>query len=164
MLRYFCAMLLMGINLSPVLADGGHVNIAGNVTNGGCTIHDGTYLTFNLEPVKTTDLPSVDSVAGRQEKNISVICPKGIFPYFQFIYTPASGGQTVLKNKGTATGIGVELLNASYDDSPIHTLAYSVMRPTSAGKYTLAVHYIRTSQDMTPGTVESDAEYDLVYD
>lgn len=143
----------------------GTVTVTGNLLASSCTISGGGDLTFTLDTVTGTDLPDINSVAGRKEQSIGLICDTGTNVYMTVTGTSVTDEPTIIKNTGTASGVDLQLLDVSNSDTPI-TLGerWLVLGDTTATtSIPLAAQYIRTGP-VGSGTVKANVTYTLDYE
>lgn len=143
----------------------GTVTVTGNLLASSCTLTGGTDLTFALDSVSSSDLPQVDSVAGRKEQNINLSCDAGTNVYMTITGTNVENEPTIIENTGSAQGVDLQLLDVSGSDKPI-TLGERWMVVQGASETTsipLAAQYIRTGP-VDSGTVKATVTYTLDYE
>ncbi len=146
-----------------------NINFTGTLSASGCTLSGGSDLSFTLDDVQKSELPSVGSTWGESsEKDISLSCTAGTNVYFTLSGTqePGTSDTSILKNNGTAKGLSVQVMDLHGGGNHPVNLNYRWSPITSSGttaKIPLAARYIRTG-DLTPGSVDASATYTLDYD
>ncbi|WP_195440280.1 fimbrial protein [Klebsiella oxytoca] len=141
-----------------------------STTGGTCTTSD---ITVNLPPVSRSDFTGVGVTAARTDFNLNFTqCPAGMAS-ISYLFTPTSSildstnGVFALSANSTASGVGIQLLNAqdipvSFNteylltdyDPALNNASYSV--PLRAGLY-------QTSTDVSSGLVNGAVTFTLVY-
>lgn len=143
----------------------GTVHVTGNLLAPTCSITGGTDITFNLDTVSVSDLPDVNSTAGKMEKEISLTCDADTQVYMTIDGCSSTDNDSVIVNTGTAQGVGIQLLDVTNNNNPIHigqrwnVIAHS----TESESIPIAAQYYRLGS-LTAGTVKATATYTLDYE
>ncbi|PQV45549.1 fimbrial protein [Paraburkholderia sp. BL21I4N1] len=120
--------------------------------------------TVALRPVSASAFPSAGSTAANTPFSIGLTCQTGVSVAVTFSSTSSSGMPNVIASNGTATGIGVQLLNASRSaialDSPLQ-LTSGTTGNTSFQFF--AQYYRLGAASVTPGTVNATAIFTMTY-
>jgi type 1 fimbria pilin len=125
-----------------------------------------TPIAVTLPTLSTSSMASTGAVAGRTPFNITLNCSSGATLDIQLNYNGTNSGITgVLSNAtgtGTATGVGVQLLNQSF--TPVTFGTTTTVGTTPQGTYTLPYYaqYYRTGT-LTAGSVSASATFTLSY-
>lgn len=162
-------ILISSCQTLSAFADSGTVHVLGNVLSPSCSITGGQNLNIELVDAHRSDLPSVGSYWGQSdEKDITLSCNTGTSVHIRFEGTlaPETSDTSVLKNTGTASGIGIQLIdlhdgnnhpiNMDYRWTPITDSAVTASIPIAARYYRIG--------DLAVGSVQADATYTLDYD
>lgn len=142
----------------------GTVNVTGNLLPSTCSISGATDLTFALGNVSASDLPEINSTFGRTEQSISLTCTTETGVYMTVTGDSIADSPTVIENKGTGKGVGLQLLDVSNSDNPISLGERWMVIQASEGSAVipLAAQYIRTGS-ISSGTVTASVAYTLDY-
>ncbi|TCK38472.1 type 1 fimbria pilin [Paraburkholderia sp. BL8N3] len=117
-----------------------------------------------LMTVNSSKLASTGAVAARTPFSIGLTCDSGVRVNVTFSSVAGSSGvDSVVKSNGTATGVGIQLLDAS--DSPIVLDQSHNVVGSTAGNATVrfSAQYYRLSGGVTTGTVQASAIYTMSY-
>lgn len=146
-------------------SDSGTVHVTGNLLTSTCTISGGSDLTFDLDSVTKSDLPDVDSTAGRQEQSIQLSCDADTKINMTVNADSDSSDNTIINNTGTAQGVGLQLLDVTNNSTPIKMgVTWTVISDsTQVETIPIAAQYIRTG-NLVAGTVKATATYTLDYE
>ena len=126
-----------------------------------------TSIAVALPTVPATSLPAVDATSGTTPFRISLTCSSGSTLNIMFDSTAAVAGKTgviaTTTGTGRATGVGVQLVNSSYQ--PVVFKSETVVGATPQGTLDLNyfARYYRTGA-MNPGTILATATFTLSYD
>lgn len=117
-----------------------------------------------LPTISNTALPAVDSTAGGTAFRIGLTCSPG--RTLSIMFTPGqavAGKPAVIRSTGSATGVGVQLTDASLD--PVSFTTPKPVGTTPSGGLDLLYHarYYRTGA-VSAGTVTATATFTLSYD
>lgn len=120
--------------------------------------------TVSMRTANSSTLAATGAVSGKTPFSIALTCQSGVKVNVTFSSAAgASGVDSVVKSTGTATGIGIQLLDAS--DAPIALdQAHKVVESTS-GNTTIPffAQYYRLSGGTATGTVQAAATYTMSY-
>jgi type 1 fimbria pilin len=121
--------------------------------------------TITLPTVSASAFPAVGSVAGRAPFSIGLTCQAGVKVSVQFSATSDSTGVTsVLANTGTATGIGVQLLDSTFAPIVLDSPFLLTTSTTGNSSFTFGTQYYRLSAStVNPGSVRSTAIFTMIY-
>lgn len=132
-----------------------------------------TAVAVTLPTLSTQDFTGAGTNAGQTAFSIPIQCPTGSTSstlVINITATMTNGLNHVIKNTGTATGVGVELL-----DQNSSTVVFSGTRrsqdasvsvgtaPTGAGTISLFARYYATNNTVTAGDVQATATFNLTY-
>lgn len=133
----------------------------------GCEVSSTKEVSIVLDDVQKSDLPDVNSTWGQSSpQNIQLACSKGTSVGITFSGTQSSDSAadaSVLKNNGSAQGIGVQLLKSDGTPYVLGTRVAVSNSSDSTVNIPVSARYIRTG-DMVAGSVTSSATYTLDYE
>jgi type 1 fimbria pilin len=125
-----------------------------------------TPIAVTLPTLSTSALASTGAVAGRTPFNISLTCSSGATLDIQLNFNGTSSGITgVLSNTtgtGQATGVGVQLLNESFDAVSFGTTTTVGTTPQGTLSIPYYAQYYRTGT-LVAGKVSASATFTLSY-
>lgn len=131
-----------------------------------------TNIAVALPPVNTTSLPAPDATAGATSFRIGMNCRSGATLNIMFeTNSPVSGKPGVISQPtggGRARGVGVQLVNASYQPVDFGTETAVGATPQGTLDLTYYARYYRTGattgNNFSAGTVSATATFTLSYD
>jgi type 1 fimbria pilin len=162
---YYTGILNSGVTLN----DGtGTLSIAGGtaVRPVTCSVTSATAnQTIPMATVSPSMLPSAGAVAAKTPFSIALICESGVSVAVTF--TSASGNSgidSVLASSGTATGVGVQLLDASQKPVTLDTALQLTPGTTGNASFQFFGQYYRVgSAEATAGTVRATTIFTMSY-
>ncbi|HCM7229830.1 TPA: fimbrial protein [Klebsiella aerogenes] len=169
-------IVLLALLGGSALADGGQVNITGKVVANSCEVDTGgTDKEVYIGQFSTADFPSVGSTTAAKSFTIALKnCTAGIKgTKITFSGTKAAGNPALLalsdNGEGTAgviaTGVGVEILDASMTSIPVNNTD-SALYPLSpdSNQLTFNLRYQSTSATVTAGDATAVLYFDMQYE
>jgi len=127
-----------------------------------------TSVAVALPTVPATSLPAVDTTSGTTPFKINLTCSSGSTLNIMFDSTSAVTGKTGViasaTGTGRATGVGVQLVNASYQPVVFKDEAEVGATPQGTLDLNYYARYYRTGTAMNPGTISATATFTLSYD
>ncbi|MFI7811722.1 fimbrial protein [Citrobacter werkmanii] len=165
MRRIVVMILVLTSTAASAATNSGTVHVTGNLLSSSCTVTGGTDLTFNLDAVTKADFPDQSSTAGRQEQSIELICDADTVINMTVDADTDATDNTIIKNTGSAQGVGLQLLDVSNSNTPIKMGRRWVVITDSTQVETipLAAQYIRIGA-LESGSVKANATYTLDYE
>jgi type 1 fimbria pilin len=131
-----------------------------------CTVNTAA-ITVTLPTIGATALPSKDTTTGSTPFNIQLTCPSGSTSQLSIMFTASSGlaaGYTnVLKSTGTATGVGVELLDGNSNSVVFNNTTVVGATPSGALSIPYTARYHAILNAVTAGSVAAKATFTLTY-
>lgn len=120
---------------------------------------------ITLASVSPSAFPAVGSAAARTQFSLSLTCQAKVAISVTFSSTSGSTGVAgVLGNTGTATSVGVQLLDAAQKPLPLDAPVLLTASSTTDPSFRFFAQYIRLgSAAVTAGTVHSTAIFTMSY-
>ncbi|HHI2554916.1 fimbrial protein [Klebsiella aerogenes] len=176
MSKTVCGGMLLVLLAGQALADGGQVNITGNILANSCEVDNGgTDKDVYIGQFSTADFPSKGSTTQAKSFVIALKnCTAGIKgTKVWFSGQQAAGDNTLLAltdtGQGTAgvtaTGVGVEILDASMNSIPVNnTESTQFPLEPDSNKLTFNLRYKSTGTTVTAGDADAVLYFDMQYE
>ncbi|MFM0361418.1 fimbrial protein [Paraburkholderia sediminicola] len=121
--------------------------------------------TIPMAPVSPSALSSAGAVAGRTPFSIGLNCSSGVKVSVTFSSTSGNSGvASVLASTGTATGTGIQLLDASWTPIALDAARQVSSGTTGDDSFRFYAQYYRLgAAQVTPGTVNATAIFTMSY-
>ncbi|MFM0250160.1 fimbrial protein [Paraburkholderia sediminicola] len=118
-----------------------------------------------LDQVKTSALASAGATAGRKPFSIGLSCESGVKVAVTFTSASGSSGiPTVIASNGTATDVGVQLLDVSQTPIILDTALQLTNATTGNASFQFYAQYYRLgAAQVGPGTVNAAAIFTMSY-
>lgn len=162
------AIAATGLFAASASAADGTITFNGSITASTCSINSGSpSFTVTMPTVGTTAFAAAGDYAGRTPFAISLSgcgsLTNTVNAYFEPGSTVNAAGR--LNNTGAATGVDLQLLNASMGSIDLNTQAGTSTATISAGAATLNyyVQYYATTGTVGAGAVNSTVDYTIQY-
>ncbi|CAE6701477.1 hypothetical protein R75461_00640 [Paraburkholderia nemoris] len=120
---------------------------------------------ISLDPVKATALPSAGATWGAKPFSIDLNCESGVKVAVTFTSASGSSGiPSVIASSGTATGVGVQLLDASQTPITLDTALQLTSGTTGNASFQFYGQYYRLgAAQVQPGTVSATTIFTMSY-
>lgn len=155
--------------VSAFAADG-QIKFTGSIIDAGCNVSNltGDSLDVALGKVsKTAFTVAGDKTAATKFVLQLSACPTGVKSVnVKFDGTTVAGDNSVLaltQDAGVATGVGIQLTDASQAVLPLNTASQQYDLTDGAAKLDFVARYISTAKDITTGPANAVASFSIVY-
>lgn len=155
--------------VSAFAADG-QINFTGSVIDAACNVTNATSgsLDVSLGKVSKTAFAAAGDKTAATKFTLQVSgCPTGVDSVnVKFDGTTVAGDNSVLaltQDAGVATGVGIQLADASQSVLPLNTASTNYALTSGAANLDFVARYIATAATVTSGPANAVASFSIVY-
>lgn len=171
MKKTIVVLMIAGFALTStgmVNAADGTVNFTGNIIANACTVTTATAnQTVVLGDVATTAFSAAGAKASPTKFNIQLTnCDAAIHQVaikFDGVSDPTNASLLKLDSGQTATGVGIEISDASGNVIPLHTASATTAISSGAATLNFVGRYVSTVAAVTAGTANGTSQFTLNY-